>query len=80
MDLRYQCCICKQSMPLGEPKGHRLDPCALVIVGHADKDWQDQKEQTFYCHFECFRRMIGNDGVLYIMDPDYSTNAEVHEE
>jgi hypothetical protein len=51
-----------------------------VIVASIDKEWREQKEQTFYCHFECFRKLIGDDGVLYIMDPDFSTNGEIQDE
>jgi hypothetical protein len=71
--------ICKGTMPFAGPHQHPLDPCALVIVGHADKEWRDQKEQTFYCHFECFRRLLG-DGVLYINDADFATNGEAADE
>lgn len=76
MPLRYHCCICKGSLPCDGPQDHALDPCALVLVGNADKGWRDQKEQTFWCHFECFRRLLGDDGVLYIKDADFSTNGE----
>ena len=76
MGYRYHCCICKGSVSHAGPHEHQLDPCALVIVGHADKEWRDQKEQTFYCHFECFRKLVGDDGVLYIKDADFSTNGE----
>lgn len=67
-------------MPAGGPQQHRLDPCALVIVAHTDRDWREQKEQTFYCHFECFRKVVGDDSVLYIAEPDFSTNGEVEDE
>lgn len=67
-------------MPMGGPQVHTLDPCALVIVGHADKEWREQKKQTFYCHFECFRKLVGDDGVLYIKDADFSTNGEAEDE
>jgi hypothetical protein len=76
----YFCCICKGSVPYNGPHEHVLDPCALVIVGNADKDWREQKEQTFYCHFECFRRLVADDGVLYIKDADFETNGVVADE
>jgi hypothetical protein len=52
-----------------EPSG----PCALIVVSNIDKDRNDQKEQEFYCHFGCFRRLVNNDGILYIMEPDHLT-------
>jgi hypothetical protein len=80
MPLRLQCCICKTSLPDSGPQAHPLDPCGLVIVAHIDKEWRHQKEQTFYCHFECFRKLIGDDSWLYIMESDFSTNGEVEDE
>jgi hypothetical protein len=67
-------------MPESGPHGHTLDPCALVLVAHVDREWRDQKEQTFYCHFECFRRLVDDDSAMYVMDPDFSTNGEVEDE
>ena len=67
-------------MPLKGHQTHALDPCVLVIVAHIDKEWRDQKEQTFYCHCECFRRLVADDGAMYIMQPDYSTNGEGEDE
>lgn len=76
----YHCMICKGTIPFAGPQDHRLDPCALVIVGNADRDWREQREQTFWCHFECFRRLLDNDGVLYIKDSDFATNGEAADE
>jgi hypothetical protein len=73
--LKIQCCICKETVCSGG-----LDPCALVIVANADKEWREQKEQTFYCHMECFRKLVNNDGLMYIMQPDFSTNGENQDE
>ena len=80
MPLRYNCCICNQAMPSSGPQEHELDPCALIIVAHIDKEWRDQKEQEFFCHFECFRRLLNDDGSLYIKDADFSTHGEVEDE
>jgi hypothetical protein len=66
-------------MPVRGEQAHPLDPCGLVIVGHIDREWRDQKEQTFYCHFECFRHLIGDDGILYIKDADFCTNGEAED-
>jgi len=67
-------------MPIDGPQAHRLDPCGLVVVGNADRGWRDQREQTFWCHFECFRRLVGDDGVLYIKDADFATHGEAADE
>lgn len=80
MPLSYKCIICKESMPLDGPQAHPLDPCGLVVVSNLDRDWRDQREQKFWCHFECFRRLVDDDGVLYIRDSNFSTNGEVEEE
>jgi hypothetical protein len=63
------------SVPEGA-QDHFLDLCALILVGHADKEWAEQKEQTFPCHFECFRKLVADDSLMYIADPDFSTNGE----
>jgi hypothetical protein len=67
-------------MPWSDEQAHVLDPCALIIVAHIDKEWRDQKEQTFYCQFDCFRRLVNHDGLMYIMQSDFSTNGEVEDE
>ena len=76
MPLKLQCCICKRTLE-PEPSSRRsLDPCALELVAHADRDWPGQKSQSFWCHFECFRRLIGDDSLLAIAEPDYPTHDE----
>jgi hypothetical protein len=67
-------------MPVSGQQAHFLDPCALIIAAHIDKEWRDQKEQTFYCHFECFRRLVNDDRALYIMEPDFATHGECADE
>lgn len=76
MPLSYHCVICKETIPSDGPQDHRLDPCGLVVVGNADREWRDRREQTFWCHFDCFRRLVSDDGVLYIKDVDFATNGE----
>ena len=73
----YQCCICKGTVTFASPQGHVLDPCALVIIGHADKEWREQKEQTYNCHFDCFRKLVGELSCLQIADADFETNGAV---
>ena len=60
--------------------GLPLDPCALVVVSNIDKERHEQKEQTFYCHFECFRKVVADDSYLYIMQEDFSTIGECEDE
>lgn len=74
--LKYQCCICKETVSSKQTTSH-LDPCALVVVSNIDKPQNNQKEQQFFCHFECFRKTINNDDNLYIMDDDFPTMAEI---
>ena len=76
-EMHQMCIICKATIEQAEHAGHALDPCALVVVGHADREHEDQKEQTFFCHFQCFRKIVSDDGLLYISDPDFSTNGEI---
>lgn len=80
MPSSYHCIICKGSMPVDGPQAHRLDPCGLVVVGNANRDWREQREQAYWCHFECFRRVIQSDGLLFIADADFSTNGEIADE
>jgi len=66
---KYQCCICKGFAP-SEESSHFLDPCALVLVSNIDRPKQFHKEQDFYCHFECFRKLVNNDDLMYILEED----------
>lgn len=68
----YQCCICKKEEEL-----NRLDPCSLTLRTNIESKQDNQREQTFYCHFECFRKLIDDDGNLYIMDEEFPTIGEV---
>jgi hypothetical protein len=67
-------------MPSSGDPARPLDPCALVLVTNVDRDRGDQKEQEFPCHFECFRGLIGDDSLMYIMQPGHSTVGEVEDE
>lgn len=73
--LEFQCCLCKKSIGPGEEGPRGFDPCALIIVASWAKAQEEQREQQFYCHFECFRQTLNDDGNLYIMDPDFSPNV-----
>lgn len=51
-----------------------------IFSPNIDLQRENQKEQQFFCHFECFRRLVTNDGVMYIMDSDFSTVGEIQED
>jgi hypothetical protein len=80
MPFLYQCCICKQPMPHASDPANPLDPCSLVLVSNINLDRRKQKEQEFPCHFECFRRLVSDDSLMFIMEPDYSTIGEMEDE
>ena len=71
----YQCCICKETVT--HDTASPLDPCNLSLVSNIDRPRNDQKEQEFFCHLECFRRLINDDGLMYIMEPDAATIGEI---
>ena len=77
--LDYECCICKGTVSAAGGEA-LLDPCALIIVSNIDLPREDQKEQQFFCHFECFRRLVNNDGIMYIMDIDAPTIGEIEQD
>ncbi len=74
--LDYECCICKGTVSSAGGEAP-LDPCALIIVSNIDQRREDQKEQQFFCHFECFRRLVNNDSVMHIMEADAATIGEI---
>jgi len=49
----------------------------MFLVSNIDLPRDDQKEQEFFCHFECFRRLVNNDGIMYIMESDAATIGEL---
>lgn len=77
--IEYACCICKGTIPnAGET--HPLNPCAINLVSNFDHPRENQKEQQFFCHFECFRKMVNDDGIMYIMDGDFPSVGEIEQE
>ena len=75
----YECCVCKDTIP-AEGGASSLDPCALILVSNIQLPRERHKEQQFFCHFECFRRLVNNDGIMYIMEPDFPTVGEIDED
>jgi len=47
----HQCCFCGNNIE----ETHKLDPCAVAIYSNLDKEIDEQLEQMFFCHYECFR-------------------------
>jgi hypothetical protein len=76
---KYECCICKETVSSKQKSSH-LDPCSLFVISNIDKPRDNHKEQQFYCHFECFRKLVNNDGNLYIMADDFPTIGEIARE
>jgi hypothetical protein len=72
----YECCICKDTVSAVSGTAS-LDPCALILVSNIDLPHEEQKEQQFFCHFECFRKLVNRDGIMYIMDSDFPTVGEI---
>ena len=70
--IKALCIICKEEIENGG-----FDPCSLVIVAHSDQEWRNRKEQTFFCHMECFRKLVDDDSVLHIINADFPTNGEI---
>jgi len=52
--VRHQCCFCGNNIE----EMHKLDPCAVAIYSNIDKDQDEQLEQMFFCHYECFRAIM----------------------
>ena len=75
MMLDYQCCICKETVT--KHAVSPLDPCSLILVSNIDLPRDDQKEQEFFCHLECFRRLINNDSLMYVMESDAATIGKI---
>ena len=77
-----RCCICKEGIDFEvgpdniaiNPAG--FDPCGLGLVTNAFGPRSEQKEQWFYCHAECFRKMVNDDSIMGILEPDMSTIGE----
>jgi len=51
----HQCCFCGDNI---EENAHKLDPCGVVIYTNLDKADDEQLEQMFFCHYECFRNVM----------------------
>jgi hypothetical protein len=54
-DLQYRCCFCNTSI-----KSSKTDPADINVLINIDKEKEQQYNQTFYCHVECFREKLDN--------------------
>lgn len=75
-EIEYACCICKETVSKSDNSPF-LDPCALYLISNIDEARENQKEQQFFCHFECFRKLVNDDGIMYIAEDDFSTVGEI---
>jgi len=64
----YQCCFCGEGIGQDPAKAHAFDPCAVVLVADWLKGEGKQREQQFFCHFECFRKATRPHVPLYLED------------
>jgi hypothetical protein len=72
--IEYQCCFCDGTVS-SQAKSSLLDPCTVVLIAHFDENIENQKEQQFFCHFECFRKAAPN-VPFYIDQPDFPARGE----
>ncbi len=56
-----QCCICGDNI---DEDAHKLDPCYIQINTNLTGDKEEQLEQAFFCHFECFKGAMNNGDYL----------------
>ena len=61
----YECILCRKTLTNG-PGAHRLDPCALTLTVNVHLERRHQREQTFFCHYTCFRDTVNRPGLMYI--------------
>jgi hypothetical protein len=73
-DLKLQCFICKESIE----NENKLDPCSVQVSTNYNEPVEDQKTQTFFCHFSCFKKVNNDDSTIYL--ESMSTSREMEEE
>jgi hypothetical protein len=78
-NMEYKCFICNEEISTKKDK-RGLDPCSVTLTTNIDLSRGKQREQTFFCHIECFRKVNSNDGIMYIMESDFATIAEIEKE
>ena len=66
--VNYQCCICGESIE----KDSQADPCGITIFSNVDKSEDEQSEQTFFCHYECFKSSMTSNLRQYLRLEDHN--------
>ena len=64
----YECFICGGSIDAS----NKLDPCYLQIDTNMGGDEEEKLEQGFFCHYDCFKGIMNNDGHLNLEGQDGS--------
>ena len=84
----YECCICGGSIE----ETHKFDPCYMQIHTNMGGDDEEQLEQGFFCHYECFKGIMDYDGHLnlegqeeytagqYLQSGKYKKAIEIYEQ
>ena len=57
---RYQCCFCGNKI--------EFNITALLLITNYDKEPNEQQEQQFFCHLNCFKKRIDRSTPLYLLD------------
>lgn len=47
------CCFCNEHI-----ESNNINPCDLNILTNWDKPEEKQRNQTFWCHIECFQKKL----------------------
>lgn len=50
------CCFCNKNV-----ESDAINPCDINILSNWDKEKNKQHNQTFWCHYECFREKLHTD-------------------
>jgi hypothetical protein len=56
------CCFCNESIKIT-----KIDPCDINIMTNWDEPQGKKKDQTFWCHYECFRNKMHTDVEKYLV-------------
>lgn len=51
--IKVRCCFCNAGI-----ESTKIDPCDLNILINYDKPKDQQDNQMFWCHIECFRKSL----------------------
>lgn len=61
-DIGCQCCLCGERI-----RTTPINPCNLNILTNVDKPKENQFDQIFYCHAECFKLALHDDIKNYLV-------------